>query len=246
MVTYLFNDDFNGPAGTPPDPHNWTYDTGRWPYNNEEEVYTDSTANCFQDGQSNLVIRANRAPATRRRHATYTSARIHTKGKFELSSGWFEARILLNRQQGTWPAFWMLGDRDTGWPWCGEIDIMESYGNLSWPPDSTVHTASTPPGSRDYSDSNRNHAIPGGIDSAYHSYKMHHDSTPETSQTGQSGSPAGAGFLSTSCLTSRSAGMAGTVRRRQVFLSQSVCTLTGYAPGGCNEHGIRHGEAAPG
>ena len=36
---------------------------------------------------------------------------------------------------GTWPAFWMLGRNisETGWPKCGEIDIVEAVGNdPSW------------------------------------------------------------------------------------------------------------------
>ena len=38
--------------------------------------------------------------------------------------GCFEARIKIPTAQGTWPAFWMLGDdiEKAGWPACGEID----------------------------------------------------------------------------------------------------------------------------
>jgi beta-glucanase (GH16 family) len=39
------------------------------------------------------------------------------------------ARIRLPR--GVWPCFWMLGANidETGWPACGEIDVMENFGS---------------------------------------------------------------------------------------------------------------------
>jgi beta-glucanase (GH16 family) len=60
----------------------------------------------------------------------YTSARLQTKGKFEQKYGRFEARIKIPQGQGIWPAFWLLGNDNTstGWPGCGEIDIMENVG----------------------------------------------------------------------------------------------------------------------
>jgi len=39
----------------------------------------------------------------------YTSARLHTQGKFEFTYGKVEARIKIPFGQGIWPAFWMLG-----------------------------------------------------------------------------------------------------------------------------------------
>jgi beta-glucanase (GH16 family) len=167
VVTYLFQDEFNGPLGEPPDSGKWNINTGRWTDNGELEIYTSSTTNCFQDGQSNLVIRAIRTAG--RRSTVYTSARINTAGKFEMTHGSFEARIKLNRQPGTWPAFWMMGDDLRGWPWQGEIDIMESYGNLAWAPDSSVHTA-TDSGDASTAD----HPIPNGIDGEYHTYMLRH------------------------------------------------------------------------
>ena len=59
----------------------------------------------------------------------YTSARIYSKGKREFTYGKLEARISLPAGQGTWPAFWTLGNRGS-WPNCGEIDIMEHTGSV--------------------------------------------------------------------------------------------------------------------
>lgn len=51
-------------------------------------------------------------------------------GKVEFKYGSVEARIKLpNLANGLWPAFWLLGSsfyKGTGWPFCGEIDILEA------------------------------------------------------------------------------------------------------------------------
>jgi beta-glucanase (GH16 family) len=57
-----------------------------------------------------------------------TSGRINTRNKFSFVYGKLEARIKLPKTaNGLWPAFWLLGNsyEETGWPVCGEIDIME-------------------------------------------------------------------------------------------------------------------------
>jgi beta-glucanase (GH16 family) len=126
----LWSDDFNGPAGSPPDPSKWTYDLGGGGWGNgEKEVYTNDPANAFQDGQGHLVIRALRT------NGGYTSARIKTQdrvafrheGKTPIT---VEARIKIPYAQGIWPAFWMMGNnlRKAHWPQCGEVDIMENFG----------------------------------------------------------------------------------------------------------------------
>lgn len=123
----VWNDEFNGPDGSPVDPAKWEYDLGGWGWGNEEaEYYTDRTKNVYQENGF-LVIQALRENYEGRE---YTSGRIKTKGRFELLYGRIEARIKLPFGQGIWPAFWMLGnDIDTNnWPNCGEIDIMENIG----------------------------------------------------------------------------------------------------------------------
>ena len=56
----------------------------------------------------------------------YTSGRVNTKGKFAFRRGKMEASIRIpDLANGLWPAFWTLGYTPTGWPDCGEIDIME-------------------------------------------------------------------------------------------------------------------------
>jgi len=122
---YLFDDEFDGAAGSPPDPAKWVFDIGGPGAfgNNELETYTDDTANCYQDGSSNLVIRALSDSGG------YTSARIKTLGKFTVCGGTWEARIKLPFAPGTWPAWWCMGANPPAlWPACGEVDIVEAYG----------------------------------------------------------------------------------------------------------------------
>jgi beta-glucanase (GH16 family) len=126
----VWSDDFNGAAGTSPNPANWSFEigTGQDGWGNQElQYYTDRPENASLDGQGNLVITA-RAESFGGRQ--FTSARINTKGLFEQAYGRFEARIKNPYGPGIWPAFWMLGGTiDTvGWPQTGEIDIMEMRG----------------------------------------------------------------------------------------------------------------------
>lgn len=132
-VSDAFSDEFDGPAGSAPDPSKWGYDVGGGGWgNNELEVYTSSRQNSFQDGNGNLVIRATKRIQSSggRTTTTYQSARLKTLGKFSTYHGNFEARIKLDIQRGLWPAWWALGANlgKVGWPACGEVDMLENYG----------------------------------------------------------------------------------------------------------------------
>jgi uncharacterized protein (TIGR03437 family) len=130
----VWSDEFNDAAGTLPNPENWNYDLGGGGWENGElETYTNSTNNVFQDGNGNLVIQA-----TRDSGGNFTSARLQT-GNPKASTrttdlswqyGLIEARIKAPFGLGVWPAFWMEGENlvFSGWPGCGELDIMENYG----------------------------------------------------------------------------------------------------------------------
>ena len=123
----VWEDEFEGPAGTLPDPARWTFDIGTDWGNAQLEYDTDRPENVSLDGQGNLAITARREPY---QGQEYTSGRIKTQGLFEQAGGRFEARIRLPSGQGIWPAFWMLGANidSVGWPQCGEIDVMEYRG----------------------------------------------------------------------------------------------------------------------
>jgi beta-glucanase (GH16 family) len=138
-----WSDEFDGPAGSTPDPAKWVVESGGNGWGNDElEYYTARSQNVRQEN-GNLVIEAIKekftaADGTQRR---YTSARLKTQGRFAQRYGRFEARIKVPYGRGTWPAFWLLGDNfpAVGWPACGEIDIMESLGSQPSTIHSTVH-----------------------------------------------------------------------------------------------------------
>lgn len=115
-----------------PNPSLWTYDIGRGPNgdgwgNQELQYYTDRTENVKVDNGLLLITALEESFEG----ASYTSARLVTRGLFEQAYGRFEARIRLPYGKGLWPAFWLLGnDCDQNiWPQCGEIDIMEYLGD---------------------------------------------------------------------------------------------------------------------
>lgn len=127
----VWSDEFNGNAI---DLSKWTFDNGA-AQNNEKEYY--QPANAAVSGGS-LVITAKKESAG---GLPYTSSRLNTSGKFSVQYGKIEARLKIPAGQGLWPAFWMLGQnfKSVGWPFCGEIDIMEHvnsdnlfYGTIHW------------------------------------------------------------------------------------------------------------------
>jgi len=141
--TPVWQDEFNQPTGSGPDPAKWVYELGDNGWGNKElQLYTDSRENSFiaedpdaTDGRA-LVIKAVRTSEGR-----YTSARLKTHGKYAVKHGRIEARLKLPKGQGIWPAFWMLSDdiKQVPWPACGEIDIMEMVGHLPGTTHGTLH-----------------------------------------------------------------------------------------------------------
>ena len=151
--TLAWSDEFDGPAGAPPDPSVWTPEIGDGTANGipgwgnaERQTYTDDPANLALDGQGHLVIRAletgGDAPLCYYgAPCEYSSARIITAGALEVTYGRIEARLKIPYGQGLWPAFWMLGNDifEVGWPESGEIDIMENIGREPHTVHGTIH-----------------------------------------------------------------------------------------------------------
>ena len=133
----VFDDEFNGAAGSGVDQSKWTIDPGAG-QNGEQEYYTDGQ-NAAMDGQGDLVMTARKESSNGH---DYTSHRMNTGGKFSFQYGRVEARVKVPKGQGFWPAFWMMGaDFLTGrpWPYNGEVDIMEVLGKDTTTSYSTLH-----------------------------------------------------------------------------------------------------------
>jgi len=112
----------------PPNPEFWNFEIGNgvdgWG-NLELQYYTEENA-VVSDGtlKINLVAEPTNG-------FNYSSSRINTLGKFDFRYGRIDIRAKLPEGGGTWPALWMMGVNfpTVGWPFCGEIDIMEHRGN---------------------------------------------------------------------------------------------------------------------
>ena len=121
----IWSEEFD--TGTSLDPAIWSYDLGATGWGNRElQVYTSNSENVrIEDG--NLVITV-RETTHGENGSKFTSARVKTQEKLTFKYGTIEARIKVpDLADGLWPAFWTLGNnyRQVGWPYCGELDIME-------------------------------------------------------------------------------------------------------------------------
>lgn len=134
----VWSDEFN--VDGVPNQLIWAHDIGRgsggWG-NGELQYYTADTSNTkIRDGL--LYITARRQTFG---GANYTSARLKSQYRMDLTYGRFEIRAKLPRGRGLWPAVWMMptDSRFGGWPRSGEIDIMEGRGNDVTKVEGTVH-----------------------------------------------------------------------------------------------------------
>jgi beta-glucanase (GH16 family) len=152
-----WRDEFDGPAGTSPDPAKWNIEVVANPANNEAQYYSNRTRNVALNGKGQLELVANKEAMGGKQ---YTSGRINTSGKFSQQYGRFEARMQLAAGQGLWPAFWMLGVNNGcgGWPGCGEIDIMENRGRTPRTSSSALHG----PGYSGNTPINKEYTLPAG------------------------------------------------------------------------------------
>jgi len=136
----IFSDEFDSPGS--PNTSKWTYDLGAGGWGNgESQYYTKRTDNVkVENGFLKITAKKESYEG-----AEYTSTRMLTQGKFDFKYGKVEVRAKLPIGVGTWPAIWMLGSNisTVGWPACGEVDIMEHWGNNQGWVQSAMHTPSS-------------------------------------------------------------------------------------------------------
>ena len=155
----VWSDEFDGNG--PIDNSKWFHQTfipnGWGWFNGELQHYTDREDNSYvQNGYLHIVAKDETyTDPVQGITKQYTSARLNSK--FAFTYGRVEARAKLPEGVGTWPAIWMLGKNinetgaywqtqgfgTTGWPECGEIDIMEHWGSNQNYIQSALHTPSS-------------------------------------------------------------------------------------------------------
>lgn len=155
--TLVWSDEFDGTG--PIDSSKWFHQTqipagGNW-FNGELQHYTDRTDNAFLSGGFLNIVAKKETYSDQGYTKDYTSARLNSK--FAFTHGRVEVRAKLPIGVGTWPAIWTLGKNineagaywetqgygTTTWPACGEIDIMEHWGNNQNFVQSATHTPSS-------------------------------------------------------------------------------------------------------
>jgi carbohydrate binding protein with CBM6 domain len=190
-MTTVFSDDFTGSAGSGLNTSNWLYDTGtsypggagNWG-TGEVETMTNSTANVYQDGGGNLVIKPIRDGS-----GHWTSGRVETQrtdfaapagGKLRMEARIQQPNVSGAAAAGYWPAFWALGAAArpaaaTNWPSIGEWDIMEDINGRS-SVFSTLHcgTASGGPCNETTGLGSGEHAC-SGCQTGFHTYAVEYD-----------------------------------------------------------------------
>ena len=122
-------------------------------FNDEQQHYTDR--NTYVSDGSLKIVAKKESFTQQNITKQYTSARLNSK--FAFTYGRVEVRAKMPTGYGTWPAIWLLGKNinergaywqtqnfgTTGWPACGEVDLMELWGaNPSWV-QSAIHTPSS-------------------------------------------------------------------------------------------------------
>lgn len=123
-------------------------------FNGEIQHYTNRQVNSnVNNGFLNIVAKKE-AFTSEGITKQYTSARLNSK--FAFTYGRLVVRAKLPSGNGTWPAIWMLGQNvlepgaywsathgTVNWPACGEIDVMEHWGNNQNFVQSAMHTPSS-------------------------------------------------------------------------------------------------------
>lgn len=127
---------------------------GSW-FNGEIQHYTNRAVNSFVSSGTLKILAKKESYTNQGITKQYTSARLNSKFAFKYGKVVFRAK--LPSGVGTWPALWTLGKNvnengaywdlqgfgTTSWPACGEMDIMEHWGNNQNYVQSATHTPSS-------------------------------------------------------------------------------------------------------
>ncbi|WP_235869151.1 family 16 glycosylhydrolase [Polaribacter aquimarinus] len=153
----VWSDEFDSNGSV--DGSKWHHQTfgpngGGW-FNGELQHYTNNQKNSFADGGNLHIVAKRETKVLNGVSRDFTSARLNSKYAF--TYGRVDVRAKLPFGNGTWPAIWTLGKNisetgaywqtqgygTTGWPACGEIDIMEHGLHATNEVSSALHTPSS-------------------------------------------------------------------------------------------------------
>ena len=148
-------------------------------FNNEQQHYTNRIDNAYVSDGTLKIVAKRETFRDQGQTKQFTSARLNAKYAF--TYGRVEVRAKLPSGAGTLPAIWMLGQNinetgaywqqqgfgTTGWPECGEIDIMEHWGNNQNYVQSALHSPSSYGGTF-----NVGGQYIGTVSSEFHVYSM--------------------------------------------------------------------------
>lgn len=153
----VWSDEFNGNGAI--NAEKWHHQTkfivnGNSWANGEIQHYTNRTDNSFESDGSLKILAKKELFTNQGVQKKYTSARLNSK--FAFTYGKVEIRAKMPFGIGTFPALWMLGKNITetggfwaetygtkGWPDCGEIDIIEHWGDNQDFVQSAMHNRSS-------------------------------------------------------------------------------------------------------
>lgn len=120
----VFDDEFNQPNGTQPDPARWTRSVrygaawNRWISNSNDVIFCQDSC---------LVARAIPNPDKSTDNVDMLTGAVETRGLYSFTYGKVEVRLRTNPHRGNFPAAWMMPQPPAeGWPKAGEIDIFET------------------------------------------------------------------------------------------------------------------------
>ncbi|HHH50425.1 MAG TPA: glycosyl hydrolase family protein [Saprospiraceae bacterium] len=127
----VWQDEFDG---TQLDTSIWTHELGDGcpqlcGWGNKEKVWYRKDNTTVTNGKLIITAKADVEKA-----GFWSSSRIITMNKKHFQFGRIDIRAKLTKSKGLWPALWLLGENRVkdSWPYCGEIDIMESVGHIPY------------------------------------------------------------------------------------------------------------------
>lgn len=138
--TLVWHDEFD--KGTELDAAHWRHEVQKsgW-VNNELQNYVDGAVGGKR--VTELSDGKLRIHCFKGSDGKIYSGRVYAHESEGWQYGYIEARMMLPKGKGTWPAFWMMPCNvdwsKEGWPKCGEIDIMEEVGVVPNEVSSSLH-----------------------------------------------------------------------------------------------------------